>query len=998
VGGIKMKKRLSCLLTAAMLLSLVPQAGPTVEAETGQALFINEVMAANTDTLRDGDTDDPIYGGQGGAYSDWIEIYNSGTEPIDLTDYTISDSSASWKFPKGTVPAKSYLLIWASDKNKIAKDGQLHTNFKLSASGESITLKKPDGTIIDTVTTTALSDNQSYGRKSDGSSEWTIFSKSTPNKANIYSSSTEAVKEPLISHKGGFYSEAFDLKLTTDQAGVNIYFTMDGSDPVPGAEGTYLYQNGILIKSRVGDPNILSMISNISNDQWSKWQEPKGEVFKCSTVKAVSIRDDGSKSKIITHTYFVDPNMKSRYNLPVISLVTDRSNLFDNTKGLYVNENFENKGDKWERPVHIEFFEKDGTLALSQYSGMRINGGYSRKIPQKSFRLYADHGYDDTDKYKYEVFPGLKKKATGKKLDSFKRLILRNAGNDVGWTGVMFRDAMMQSLVSHLSLDTQAYRPSVVFLDGEFWGIYNIRERYDNEYLASHYNIDKSKAVILDVWDYPSINEGQSGDDKAYTDDVINYLKANSITEQSTYDYIKTKMDVKNFIEYNVAEIFFGNYDWPGNNVSIWRYKTDDGKYHPEAPYGQDGRWRWILRDTDFGFGLYQKSVTFDTLSFATADVPAEGDLAYANQPWAVFLLKTLLKNTEFRNDFINCFADQINTSFDPKRVNQRIDECKAAIETAMPEQSKRWRVIDMASSYPGGLTWDSNLKDIKSYADNRPSNVREHIVNKFKNNGVSGTSEIKLNTDATAGFVRINSIDIKTTTPGITNPANWSGIYFKGVPVTLKAFPSAGYKFDHWEGVTDVTSATDTITFTPTGNMNITAVFKPDNITPTPSPTSHAGFKLTGYVAPDILSSEVNFKEDFKVELVDKGISTITNSEGFFELDNIPESSAGYTVRISKDNYLYREIKNVIVKEDMLLFPKSSPIDIWAGDIIINGVQDNSINMMDVIQIAKAFNTIAGSETYNLNADLNRDGTINMVDIIAIARHFNSTPSSYTS
>ncbi|HEY9062765.1 MAG TPA: CotH kinase family protein [Pseudobacteroides sp.] len=991
-----MKKKMSCLLTIAMLTSLVPQAGPAVTAEAGQALFINEVMSSNTDTLRDGDVDDPSYGSLGGAYSDWIEIYNSGTEPIDLTGYTLSDSSAKWSFPKGTVPAKGYLLVWASDKNKIAKDGQMHTNFKLSTSGELITLKKPDGTIIDSVTTAALGDNGSYGRKSDGSSEWVIFSKSTPNKSNVYSNATVLVKEPLFSHKGGFYNEGIDLKLSTDQEGIKIYYTLDGSDPVPGAEGTYLYENGISIRSRVGEPNVLSMISNISNDQWNKWQKPIGEVFKCSTIRAASIREDGTKSKIITHTYFIDPNMKDRYNLPVISLVTDRDNLFDDTTGIYVNENFENKGDAWERPVHIEFFEKDGTLAFSQNSGMRINGGYSRKIPQKSFRLYADHGYDDTNKFKYEVFPGLKKKATGKKLDSFQRLILRNTANDIGWTGVMFRDAMMQSLVSHLSIDTQAYRPSVVFLDGEFWGIYNIRERYDSEYLASHYNLDKDKAVILDVWEYPSVQEGKPGDEKPYINDIINYLKTNSIAEQTTYDYINTKMDIKNYIEYNVSEIFFGNYDWPGNNLSVWRYKTDDGKYHPEAPYGQDGRWRWLLRDTDFGFGLYEKSVTFDTLSFATADKPEEGDFAYANQPWAVFLLKTLLKNTDFRNDFINCFADQLNTSFDPKRVKQRIDECKSAIEKAMPEQSRRWRVIDMVSSYPGGLTWDSNLQYIKSYADKRPSAVREHIINKFKNDGVTGTSQININTDMSAGFVRINSIDIKSTTPGITTPSNWSGTYFNGVPVTLKAIPTAGYKFDHWEGVPGAASTADTITFTPSANLNITAVFKPENTVPTPSPTSVTSFKLTGYVNPDILSSSPNIKEGFKVELVGKGISASTNSEGFFEINSVPENLTGYTVRISKDNYLAREIENVVIKEDRLLFAKSSPANIWAGDILIDGIQDNSINMKDVIQIAKSFNSVAGSETYNLNADLNRDNSVNMADIVAIAKHFNATSSSY--
>jgi len=825
----RMKKSSPFLLIVAILISLVPQtSGTSVNAETGQTLFINEVMASNTDTIRDGDVEDPKNGKDGGAYSDWIEIYNFGTEPIDLTGYILSDSSADWIFPRGTVPAKGYLIVWASDKNKIAKDGQLHANFKISASGENITLKRPDGTIIDSVDIVALDDDQSYGRKYDGDPAWVIFSQSTPNKPNIYSSSLEVIKEPLFSHNGGFYDKAFDLKLSTDQEGVKIYYTLDGSDPVPGADGTYLYENGIRVKSRVGEPNVLSMISNIANEPSFPFIEPKGEVFKCTTIKAVSIRDGGGKSKIITHSYFVDPNMKDRYDLPVISLVTDRSNLFDDTKGIYVNGNYEKRGDKWERPVHVEFFEKDGTLAFSHSSGMRINGGYTRKLPHKSFRLYADHGYDSTNKFNYDVFPELKKKSNGKKLDSFKRLILRSGCSDIGKTGLMFRDAMLQSLVSHLSIDTQAYRPSVVFLDGEFWGIYYIRERYDDEYFASHYNIDKDKVVMLDVLENPVVEEGEKEDKKAYTEDVINYLKSHSILDQDTYDYIKTKIDIKNYIEYNVAEMFFGNYDWPGNNTTIWRYRTDDGKYHPDAPYGQDGRWRWVLRDLDCGFGLYNKSVTFDTLNFATTDVPGQEMYVYANQLWATFLLKTLLQNPEFRNEFINCFADQLNTSFIPERVNQRIDEYAAAIEKVMPENINRWNTLDME-------TWNKNLKDIKSYADKRPFYVRNHIINKFKDYGVTGTSEIKLESDPTAGYVRVNSIDIKSTTPGVTNPSNWSGIYFKGVPITLKAFPAEGYKFDHWEGVTGVESNSDTITFIPSENMNIKAVFTPEINTPAP-------------------------------------------------------------------------------------------------------------------------------------------------------------------
>lgn len=856
-GDLNGDNSISAIDLALMKMYLLGTIDEFPASQSSSTICINEVMASNATTLRDGDIEDADSGSLGGAYSDWIELYNSGTQAIDLSGYTISDSSSTWEFPKGVVvPAKGYILVWASDKNKVAKDGQLHTNFKLSASGEEITLRNAAGVTIDSITFPALKDDQSYGRKTDSSSEWVVFSKSTPLNANVYSAETVVVKKPVFSKEAGFYTSEFNLQLSSDEPGTKIYYTLDGSDPVPGSQGTFEYTNPILVKSRAGDPNVLSAISNISNDMWSQWRGPKGEVFKCTTIKAVAIKDGINKSKIITKSYFVDKDIMTRYNLPVISLVTDKDNFFDPSKGIYVNGNYEKKGEEWERPVHIEFFEKDGTLAFSDNSGIRINGGYTRKIAQKSLRLYAGHDYDDVDAYKYEIFPGLKKQSNGKKLDKFETLILRNAGNDN--SGTMFRDALTHQLVSHLNIDTMAYRPSVVFLDGEFWGIYNIRERYDNKYLKNHYNLDKDKVVMLDVLEKLEVSEGEESDTALYQDDVINYLKNHDITNQDVYNYIKTKIDIENYINYNVAEIYCGNTDWPGNNVTIWKYKTDDGQYHPEAPYGQDGRWRWMLKDTDFGFGYQNQSPSFDSIKYATSEQYVQGAALNSNNSWAVFLLKTLIKNTEFRNQFINSFADQLNTSFVPSRVTAKIDELKAGIATAMPEQCDRWQAINMTNNsqnpniptnpfgggdnpfggggnpfgggFPlpgmGGSTWEDNINVVKNYAEQRPSYMRQNIINNFRNVGVTGTSEINLTTDTSQGYVKVNSIDIKTTTPGITNASNWTGIYFKGVPVTLKAIPNEGYRFDHWEGITGVTTTSDTITFDPTGNVSVRAVF----------------------------------------------------------------------------------------------------------------------------------------------------------------------------
>jgi len=870
-----------------------PGAANVYDTPKTSTLFINEVMASNASTIRDGDIDDPKDGSKGGAYSDWIEIYNSGTRDVDLTGYILADSSAEWVFPQGIVPAGGYLLVWASDKNKVAADGQLHTNFKISSSGEALTLKDPNGNVIDILVTINLLDDQSYGRKTDGSSELSLL-KPTPGAANVYDPSLIPVLEPAFSHQGGFYTNAFNLEITANEPGVKIYYTTDCSDPVPGKKGTFEYTSGINIKSRAGEPNVLSMIQDISNDQWNKWKAPKGEVFKCTTIKAVAVRSDGAKSKVVTHSYFVDPQMNTRYTLPVISIVTEYDNLFDPSIGIYVNENYEKKGSEWERPAHIEFFETSGKLGFSLDTGLRIHGGWTRKYPQKSFRLYADHN-NDIGEIKYEIFPGLRGTGTGKKIKSFERLILRNSGND--WTAALFRDEMMQSLVSHLKIDTQAYRPCIVFLNGEYWGIYHIRERFDDKYLKAHYDLDDDKVAILDVYETLEVQEGDSTDVLAYTNDVINYLKTHSITEKSTYEYIKTKIDIENYIDYYVAEIFFGNTDWPGNNVAIWRYKTDDGQYHPEAPYGQDGRWRWMLKDTDFGFGLYGKSVSHDTLAYAAGD-RREGT---ANAEWAVFLFKTLLKNEEFRNEFINRFADQLNTSFVPSRVVSVINDVVSTLEPEMQEHTDRWPFIKLTATNFFDTTWSQEVNWIRDYAYNRPANVRQHILNKFRNNGVTGTASVRLNTDSTKGHIKINSIDIVSDTPAVTNPDSWTGIYFKGVPVTIKAMPKEGYVFDHWEGITEGLETSDTVTVTLSKDMTITAVFKPKEVIPTPTPT------------PEILYGDLN--GDNKVTSTDL---LVCKRYLLFDLKpeqiNLPAGDLDGNGKITSTDYTY--LKRYLLKQ----------------------------------------------------------------------------------
>ncbi len=390
-----------------------------------------------------------------------------------------------------------------------------------------------------------------------------------------------------------------------------IYYTLDGSEPTRNSP---VYIAPILIESRLNEPNQLSNIKEISG----YWKKPQGEVFKATVVRAKVIHDrDNTGSISITGTYFVGEEILSHYSLPVVSLTTNAGYFFDYQDGIYVkgaiydknydpaiknlanyDANYYQKGKQWERPVHIEIFEPGDLLGLSQNGAIRLHGHATRVLPEKSLRIYATSEYDPKDIFEYELFPGLTNRIDGQSIQQFDNFILRNSGND--WDHAFLRDALMQSLVSHTSLDTQAYRPVIVFLNGEYWGIHDLRQRLDEYYLASTYQVDPGQVVILES--DQQIFHGNPGDEDHYTA-MLEFIKENHLEDDENYETIQTFIDVENFTDYLISEIFYANTDWPHNNVRYWRLKTDG--YEPGSPPGHDGRWRWMLFDLDLGFGLY---------------------------------------------------------------------------------------------------------------------------------------------------------------------------------------------------------------------------------------------------------------------------------------------------------------------------------------------------------------------------------------------------------
>lgn len=698
-----------------------------------QSIVINEVMSANQSTLKDTD----------GDYSDWIELYNNTASAVNLNGYGLSDELSNnfkWIIPDVTIQSNSYLLIFASGKNRNLAGSELHTNFKLNSSGIPVQLVNASGIIIDQAVIDSLPPDISYGRKPDANSSFYYFDSSTPNLTNNNSATfTGITKAPVFSVEGGYYSGTVSLNLSTATPGSLIYYTIDGSEPTTSST---FYFGPITVDS-------------------------------VRVISAKAFAPNFVPSKTIIKTYLINVEK----TLPVISMSTDPSNLWDSATGIYVEANI-NKD--WDRPVHIDFFEPTGQLGFSVNAEIKLFGGVTRTYPQKPIAIYMKSKYGD-DKINYQIFPN-------NSVKTFNSLVLRNSGQD--WYSSMFRDALMQNIADVDSkLDVQDYRPAILFLNGKYWGIHNIREKIDEDFINAHHsNVDKDSLDILK--DDGTVVNGNS----AHYTNMLNYIQNNIMSIQSNYDYIKTQMDVDNFIDYVVSQIYIANTDWPGANIEYWRPQTVDGK------------WRWILFDTDFGFGLTTPiAYTHNTLDFATAT----GGPAWPNPDWSTFLLRNLLLNTEFKNDFINRFAEYSNTKFKSDIVVQKINVMESSISNEMHRHLDRWQNQSYAA-------WTANVDSLKYFAQQRIGYLRNYFVQKF---GLTGTSNVTFNVNPSTG----GKIKIVKDKPDIYP---WTGVYFNDVPIKIETDATPGYHFVGWQGVS---SDSNSAIFTLNGNVSITAIFEPD-------------------------------------------------------------------------------------------------------------------------------------------------------------------------
>ncbi len=690
-------------------------------------VFINEFMASNSSFLMNPDLSE---------YTDWLELFNLGSYAVDLAGYTLSDDPDEpdkWSFPPETYMfPNQYFLVWADNHDTAQSWTGDHASFKLDAGGESIFLSDPEGNLIDSLSFGRQIDNMSYGR--DALGQYSYFSHPTPGNANDNNSSFRIATGIRFSPEPGLYMGAQHVNLSCRYADALIRYTLDGSEPDENSE---LYQGELTLET--------------------------------STVIRSKIWAEGYQSGWTeTATYILN----TQSDLPVFSLVTEPANLWDDWTGIYTDglngvtgycsEEPKNFNQDWERPVSMEYMAGQGRRELQIDGGLKIHGGCSRGAPNKSFVFFARSCYGPNE-IEYPFFKE-------KDLDWFKSLIFRNSGNDSWYT--MIRDAAIQATVKGpMQCWGQAYEPVQLYVNGEFWGLYNLRERINEHYVASNFDVPADEVDLLkSSWGV------MSGSREGF-DELLDYIGTHDMTSAPVYDYVSSQIDIDAYIDYMITEMFFANRDWPGNNQKYWRHRAEGGK------------WRWVLYDTDFTMGLYEFDPSIDMFSFVTLEEGPD----WPNPEWATFLPRKLIENQEYRDKFITRYIMRLNTTLQPQNVIGVIDSLYSRIAHIMPAHIERWQS-------PWSLEgWEGSVEEIREFARQRPAYVRENMRRFFD----LGTVLPFVLAPDTAGTIIVNDFVVPET--------GMDGGFFSGYPVNIRSYPGPGYKFLNWE-VTTVESGEEQV------------------------------------------------------------------------------------------------------------------------------------------------------------------------------------------
>lgn len=621
-------------------------------------LVINEIMQSNVNLIMDDLNDYP---------DSWVELYNPGYYPENLSNYSISDKAKAenaFSLPELRISPEQYVVIYC---DKVGKN--LHADFRIESGKDGSVYLFKNGEVTDKVTGMKKmpAPDISYGRLTDGAEEWGYQLEATPGNANCGELSSDLLPVPLFSREGSVSTEAFELELSLpSKAPENavIRFTTDGSEP---------------------------------NAESKAYTEPIA-IDKSTVVRAKLFAPGYISPLSVTQSYIFHERPMT---LPIVSIVGEPDDFYSDEKGIlsdFVGESgYPNYKYDWRRPINFEYFDINSSSAsLNQVCETRLKGQTSRDAKIKSMVVYANKRFG-TKRLEHEFF-----KEQKKGLKDFKSIELRNSGNDV--YGIYLRDALSQRLMGgNADLDYQAWTPVVVYLNGNYHGILNLRERANEDYIYTNYdgleNVD-----VIENWS--EVNEGS-------IDDFNKFVKFYS-EDNHTYEEFSSWMDINEFTNYFILNMFVANYDFPSNNMIMWRQT------------GKNNKWRWITKDLDDGLGIYEQPFDFNYLEWLY-DNNLYDKYKWGNRPFGTLLFRQIMKTDKFKNDFIDKSAIYMGDFLTAENTIGLLDYMHSVME---PEWDDH-----VALNMPSNYSYEGNYNIVKNFINNRYAIIYEQIAEFFKLN-----------------------------------------------------------------------------------------------------------------------------------------------------------------------------------------------------------------------------------------------------------------------
>jgi len=606
------------------------QTEAVLRAQNSEQVYINEIMSSTR--IVDEDTE---------ASYDWLELYNASNRLIDLSGWGLSDSASrprKWQFPEGaSIGPGQYMIVWLSGRDTV-ENGVYHTSYSLSSSeGEAVVLCRPDGAIVDRMPAGQQYAEISCGR-APGQSGFFLFPEATPGAANSTASYFGRAQQVVFSEEGGVKSGSFTLTMTAGE-GETIYYTTDCTDPTSAS---------------------------------TRYTGPI-EISSTTVVRAVAVKNGYLDSISATRTYLFGIS----HTLPIVSLVSDPDGMFSDDNGMYVNI------DKyWSRDAHIEYFTLEGETLFSQGAEISLHGNDARNYQQKTMNVIARSEYGD-NRFRAAIFPN-------REYTEYQSFLLRPSSEDGNYT------RMRCSVLSTLAADsTVLYQDTVVailYINGEYWGHYNLRERVNTHAIAQWEGWTDTDRIDL----VKGNDHVKQGSDRTFRN-LLKWLEDNKLDSREDLEYVNSIVDVENYLDYVMLEMFVGNSDL----LNVKRYRSDEG----------DGRWRWILFDLDWAFHNDADSYS-DWLSRKGCGLKNATDNT---------LFRALMANDEVKDYFLRRLGDRMAGVWSSEVILAKIDERQELLIPEMEQNYTRW-----------GNTlsrWYDMVDAMREYARTRPSRLVGYIA-----------------------------------------------------------------------------------------------------------------------------------------------------------------------------------------------------------------------------------------------------------------------------